>query len=153
MIKQCLLENDLASDIDDVAFTISEEAFTVDKAALSIDYLPMLILQQERMTTGVHLNVTENTIDVKTSEWEDFWEFTIVLQLGFQEEHFAFSRANMAITGHDVTLLVDHEASLVDIDFVAMFVFTKQKLYIAGAVSVENSHDLLQFKCLAIIVE
>ena len=59
----------------------------------------------------------------------------------------------MAIPSHNVTLLVDHEACLVDIYFTSTLVLAHQELNEAITVAIKNSHDLLQLKCLAIIVE
>ena len=58
----------------------------------------------------------------------------------------------MAISGHNVTPLVDHEASLVHINILTALVLTQEQLDVAPAVAIKDSHHLLKLKGLAIVV-
>lgn len=155
MVKKCPLEGDLAPDIDNISIAapVSKEAFGVDEATLAVDFLASGVLEDEWLTTRVHLNVAKDAVDVKASEWEDLWELAIVLQLGLQEKDFALSRANMAIFRDNVASLVDHESRFVDIYFASFLVLAHQELDETFAVAIKHAHDLLQFKRLAIVVE
>lgn len=104
------------------------------------------------MTTGIHLDIADDAVDVEAGEWEDLRELS-VLQLSFEEEDLAFTRADMAISRHNVASLVDHKASFVNIDILASLIFAEEQLDVASAITIEDTHDFLQFKCLAIVVE
>ena len=111
-----------------------------------------MILGQEGATTGVHLDITQDSVDVESSEGEDLREFT-VFELGFQEQDFAFSSANVSVACADIASLVDHEASLVHIDVLASVIFANKQLDTAVVVPIEDPHDLLELKGLPIVVE
>lgn len=105
------------------------------------------------MTTWVHLDVSQDAIDVEAGEGEDLGEFAVVLELGLEEENLALSRANMSIMSHNIASSIDHKASLIDIDFISALVSTKQELDASVAVTVEHTHNLLQLESLSIVVE
>ena len=79
----------------------------------------MCVLNQQGLTTGVHLDIADDTIDVKAGEGEDLGELAIVLQLDLQEEDFTLTGADVTIGSHNVASLIDHEAGLVDVDLIA----------------------------------
>ena len=100
------------------------------------------------MTTWVHLDVTQYALDVETSEWEYLGEFS-VLQLVFQEENLSLSCTNVSVFCDYITLMVDHKASLVNSHVLATFIFASKQLDLSVAISVENSHNFLDFESLS----
>ena len=102
------------------------------------------------MTTGVHLDITQYALDVETSEWEYLGEFS-VLQLVFQEENLSLSCTNVSVFCDYITLMVDHKASLVNSHVLATFIFASKQLDPSVAISVENSHNFLDFESLSLI--
>lgn len=104
------------------------------------------------MATRVHLEVAQDPIDVKAGERQDLWYLTLLAQLLFQEENFAFPSAYMTVSGDDVAPLIHHEAGFVDVDVPALFVFAEEELDFAITVPIEHTHDLLQLERLAVVV-
>jgi hypothetical protein len=111
----------------------------------------MLVFLKDWLTTRIHLDLSNDAIDVETSERENLRELAI-LKLCLQEEDLALASANMAISGHNVTPLIDHKASLVNIDILSALVLTQEQLDVAPAVAIKDSHYLLKLKGLAIVV-
>ena len=105
---------------------------------------------EDWMTTGVHLDITQYALDVETSEWEYLGEFS-VLQLVFQEENLSLSCTNVSVFCDYITLMVDHKASLVNSHVLATFIFSSKQLDPSVAISVENSHNFLDFESLSLI--
>ena len=77
------------------------------------------------MTAGIHLKVRHDPVDIEAREGEDLRNLATLAELLLKEENFTLSGTNMTITSHDVSLLVDHEASLVDIDVLALLILAK----------------------------
>ena len=119
MVKQCLLEGKFAADIDDVGSNVGQVTLGINEPTATVNYLTMCVHDQKWLATRVHLDVADDTVDVEASEGEDFGELAIILELGLQEEDFALACADVSLVSHNVASLVDHEASLVDIDLVA----------------------------------
>ena len=78
MLQQSLLEHDLASAIDHILMLIAQESFLVDQASLVVDAPSLVILLQNWLTTWVHLNLSDDSVDVEPCEWEDLWELTVL---------------------------------------------------------------------------
>ena len=153
MVKQCFLEDQFAANIDNVAPNVRQVALSVDKTTTTVNSLSVLVHDEQRLTTGVHLDVTQDPVNVEACEWEDLGEFAAVLELRFKEDDFALSRADMTIVCHNVASPVDHEAGLVDVYFVTVLIASKQELDITITVPIEHAHDLLQLKCFPVVVE
>ena len=130
---------------------IAQESFLVDQASLVIDASSLLILLHNWLTTWVHLNLSNDSVDVESREWEDLREFAI-LKLSFQEEDFAFTGADVAISSHYVAFLVDHEPCLVYVDIFSTFILAKKQLNITSTVAIKDTHNFLKLKCLSIVV-
>ena len=81
MLKQGLFKDYLASNIDDIAIFVTKEASIVDETASLVNILALIILLKDRLTTRVHLNVSNHSVDVEASEGEDLRELA-VLQVG-----------------------------------------------------------------------
>ena len=79
MVKKCLFENQFTTNINDITSDVRQESFTIDETTASIDCLTVLIQGQKWLTTRVHLDITDDAIDVKAGEGEDLWELTIIL--------------------------------------------------------------------------
>ena len=151
MLEQGLLENDLATTINHILMLIAQESFLVDQASLVVDAPSLLILLHNWLTTWIHLNLSNDSVDVESREWEDLREFA-VLKLSFQEEDFAFTGADMAISSHYVAFLVDHETCLVYVDIFSTFILAKKQLNITSTVAIKDTHNFLKLKCLSIVV-
>ena len=119
MVKQCLLEGKFAADIDDVASNVGQVTLGINEASATVNCLTMSVHDQKWLTTRVHLDIANDTVDVEASEGEDFGELAIILELGLQDEDFSLAGADVPLVSHNVASLVDHDTSLVDIDLVA----------------------------------
>ena len=82
----------------------------------------MCVHDQKWLATWVHLDIADDAVDVEASEGEDLGELAIILELGLQEEDFALACADVSLMSHNIASLVDHEASLVDIDLAAFVI-------------------------------
>lgn len=151
MLEKSLLKDKFSSAVHYIAASIAQETFLVHQTTLTIDCLARLVSAQDRLATWVHFNVTQYSVDVEPCKGEDFREFS-TLQCRLEEEYFALSCADVSIASHDITLCVYHETSFVNVDILSSLILAQEKLDVAFFISVEDSHDLLQFKCLAIVV-
>ena len=78
MLQQWLLKDNFASDIDYITESVLKEAFCVYEATLFINKLISFVLLQNWLTARVHLNITEDAVDIETCEWEDLREFAVL---------------------------------------------------------------------------
>jgi len=138
------------SCINNVAFGINEEAHLIDRSILFVNFLARWIGMQDWLTPRIHFDVSQNTMDIKASERENLWEFSI-LQLIVQEKDLSLSCTDVAFFSYDVTMIVHHEASLVDSHILASFIFASQQLYFSITISVKDTHDFLNFKRLSCV--
>ena len=105
------------------------------------------------MTTGIHFKVRHDPVDVEASEREDLRNLTSPAELLLKEEDFTLSSANMTITSDDVPLFIDHEASLVYVNVVALLVFAEQELNLTRAVPIEHTHNFLDLESLPVVIK
>jgi hypothetical protein len=71
VVKEGFFEDQFASHVDYVAVFVAEVTFLVDQAALSVNCLANIVLKENWLTTRVHFNFSEDTVNVEPGEGED----------------------------------------------------------------------------------
>lgn len=90
MLKQGLLKDHFATNVDHVTALVTQEALVVYDTALAINKTALIVLLKNMLTAWVHLEVAQHTTDIKASEGEDLRKFS-VLELSIKEEDLAFA--------------------------------------------------------------
>lgn len=90
MLKQGLLKDHFATNVDHVTALVTQEALVVYDTALAINKTALIVLLKNMLTAWVHLEVAQHTTDIEASEGEDLRKFS-VLELSIKEEDLAFA--------------------------------------------------------------
>lgn len=134
--------------VDHVAFVVDEIALGVDSSALSINEIAFSVFVQDGCAERVHLEVSENILNVELGEWE-YLRYLVLTEVLCLEDLPAILVDDVAKFVDEVPFGVDSPALVVD--QVALLI--RQWLDVAIGILVELAYDVADIKAAAVVVE